>query len=119
MAMTSKVSGKAAALDGRRFAMVSSTASRVDPDRPTEFLYHQTGQLVWGEYTGDTVTQGRFVGSFDGETLSISFAHELAADLTVVRGSADSRVEMREGTMHLVETFFIDGVEHESVCIEI
>lgn len=117
--MASGVSDDTVLLDGKKFAMVSSTASSVDPDHPTEFVYHQTGQLVWGEYTGDTVTQGRFVGSFDGNTLSISFAHELIADLSVVRGSADSRVEDRNGVMHLVETFFLDGVEHESICIEI
>lgn len=117
--MTPRVSKGTVVLDGKKFAMVSSTASSVDPDHPTEFLYHQTGQLVWGEYTGDTVAQGRFVGAFDGDTLSISFAHELVADLSVVRGSADSRVEDRDGGLHLVETFFLDGVEHESVCVEI
>jgi len=117
--MTSMDSDGAVSLNGRRFAMVSSTASRVDPDRPTEFRYHQQGQLTWGEYTGDTVTQGRFVGAFDGEVLAISFAHELAADRSVVRGSAESRVEVREGIVHLVETFFVDGVEHESVCVEV
>lgn len=99
--------------------MVSSTASDVDPHSPTEFLYHQQGKLVWGEYHGDTVTQGRFVGSFDGETLAISFAHELVATLEVATGSATSRVEERDGVTHLIETFFLDDVEHESICIEI
>lgn len=117
--MSSHASNDVVSLDGRRFAMVSSTASRVDPDSPTEFSYHQQGKLVWGEYHGDTVTQGRFVGSFDGEVLKISFAHELVANLEVATGSAQSRVEERDGVTHLIETFYINGTEHESVCIEI
>lgn len=58
-------------LDGQRFAMVSSTASIVDPQSPTTFTYHQDGLLVWGEYTGDTVTEGRFVGSVDGDVVGV------------------------------------------------
>ncbi|WP_209305635.1 hypothetical protein [Microbacterium sp. dk485] len=107
-------------LDGLRFAMVSSTASIVDPHAPTTFTYHQEGQLVWGEYTGDTVTEGRFVGSVEGDLVSISFAHALASDGTVVRGSADSRIEHADdGRMRLVESFAVGGVEHESICIQL
>lgn len=99
--------------------MVSSTASMVDPQAPTRFTYHQQGDLVWGAYTGDTVTQGRFVGSLQGAHLGISFAHELVADRTVVRGQATSTVEEREGRLYLVENFAIDGIDHESVCAQI
>ncbi|MCR2800414.1 MULTISPECIES: hypothetical protein [unclassified Microbacterium] len=107
-------------LDGQRFAMVSSTASIVDPQSPTTFTYHQDGLLVWGEYTGDTVTEGRFVGSVDGDVVGISFAHALAADGSIVRGSADSRAERAEdGRLRLVESFVVDGVDHESVCIQL
>ena len=107
-------------LDGRRFAMVSSTASVVDPQSPTTFTYHQDGLLVWGEYTGDTVTEGRFVGGIAGDVVGISFAHALVADGSVVRGNADSRVECAEdGRMRLVESFAVDGVDHESVCIQL
>src|SRR3546814_18353859 len=107
-------------LDGLRFAMVSSTASIVDPHSPTIFTYHQDGRLVWGEYTGDTVTEGRFVGSVEGDIVGISFAHALAADGTVVRGSAESRVERAEGgPIRLVEPFAVDGVDHESFCVQV
>jgi hypothetical protein len=107
-------------LDGLRFAMVSSTASVVDPQSPTTFTYHQDGLLVWGEYTGDTVTAGRFVGSVDGDVVGISFAHALVADGTVVRGSADSRIERADdGRMRLIESFSVGGIDHESVCIQL
>ena len=99
--------------------MASSTASAVDPDSPTRFVYHQQGELVWGSYTGDTVTQGRFVGSLAEVTLAISFAHELVADRSVVRGDATSRVEEREGTIALIEEFTMDGAAHESVCLQV
>lgn len=105
-------------LDGLQFLMVSSTASAVDPQAPTRFRYHQQGRLVWGEYLGDTVTQGRFVGQLERNTLDISFAHELVADRSVVRGQATSRVEDRDGTIYLVESFDKDGQEHESICVQ-
>ena len=107
-------------LDGMRFAMVSSTASEVDPDAPTTFDYHQDGRLIWGEYTGDTVTEGRFVGEVAGAEVRVSFAHALVADGTVVRGDAVSRAEQAEdGRLRLVEDFAVDGVDHVSVCLQV
>lgn len=106
-------------LDGLVFDMASSTASVVDPTSPTRFVYHQQGELVWGSYTGDTVTEGRFVGQLAGTELAISFAHELVADRSVVRGEATSRVEERDGTIALIEEFTKDGAAHESVCLPV
>lgn len=106
-------------LDGLVFDMVSSTASVVDPQSPTRFVYHQQGELVWGSYTGDTVTEGRFVGQLSGTDLAISFAHELVADRSVVRGDATSRVEEQDGRIALIEEFAKDGVAHESVCLQV
>lgn len=74
---------------------------------------------MWGSYTGDTVTQGRFVGRLSEVTLAISFAHELVADRSVVRGDATSRVEQREGRIALIEEFALDGAAHESVCLQV
>lgn len=100
--------------------MLSSTASVVDESAPTTFDYHQSGRLVWGEYTGDTVTEGRFVGEVVDAEVRISFAHALADDGSVVRGDAVSRVEHAEdGRMLLVEDFVIDGVPHVSVTAQV
>lgn len=106
-------------LDGLVFDMVSSTASAVDPESPTRFTYRQQGELVWGSYTGDTVTEGRFVGRLGDAELAISFAHELVADRSVVRGEATSRVEEQDGRIALIEEFTKDGVQHESVCRQV
>ena len=51
--------------------------------------------------------------------LAISFAHELVADRSVVRGEATSRVEERDGTIALIEEFTKDGAAHESVCLQV
>ncbi|WP_295013547.1 hypothetical protein [uncultured Microbacterium sp.] len=107
-------------LDGLRFAMVSSTASEVDPQAPTTFHYHQDGRLIWGEYTGDTVTEGRFVGEVVEAEVRVSFAHALVSDGSVVRGDAVSRAEHEDdGTLRLVEDFAVDGVDHVSVCRQV
>ena len=107
-------------LDGLRFAMVSSTASAVDADAPTTFDYHQDGSLIWGEYTGDTVAAGRFVGELAGAEVRVSFAHALASDGSVVRGDAVSRAERAEdGRIRLVEDFAVDGVDHVSICVQV
>lgn len=107
-------------LDGLRFAMVSSTASAVDPAAPTTFVYHQDGLLIWGEYTGDTVTEGRFVGEIADAEVRVSFAHALASDGTVVRGDAVSRAEWSEdGRIRLIEDFAVDGVDHVSICEQV
>ncbi|MBK8730858.1 MAG: hypothetical protein IPM00_16635 [Tetrasphaera sp.] len=100
--------------------MVSSTASIVDPVHPTTFTYHQRDRLLWGEYTGDTVTEGRFVGEVAGTEVRISFAHALVSDGSVVRGDATSRAEQAEdGRIRLVEDFTVDGDAHVSVCIQV
>ncbi|WP_226899533.1 hypothetical protein [Nonomuraea phyllanthi] len=108
-------------LNGRTFVMVSSTASAVDQDSPTEFRYREEDGVVWGSYTGDTVTQGRFVGTRDGELVSISYVHALKAGGTA-GGQSSSRIETADdGLLRLVEEFSFDGDDtvHVSVCREV
>jgi hypothetical protein len=107
-------------LDGRVFDMVSSTASSVDPDAPTRFTYHEADGVLWGEYTGETVTIGRFVGTRDGDLVHVRFVHALVAGGEPVSGGASSRIERDErGGLRLVEDFEVDGVPHISVCAEV
>ena len=107
----------AGSLDGRTFAMVSSTASRVDPAAPTRFLYHEVDGMVWGEYTGDTVSAGRFVGTRTGEQLQVAFVHVPVQGGAPVSGEAVSRVEQdADGALRLVEDFEADGEPQVSVC---
>ncbi|MFG1752405.1 hypothetical protein [Streptosporangium sandarakinum] len=108
-------------LDGRRFVMVSSTASEVDPAGPTEFSYRESGGVIWGDYTGDTVVHGRFVGTRDGDRIEISYVHLLKSGERA-GGRSGSRIEPRDGgRLRLVEefTFTGDDAVHVSVCDEV
>lgn len=99
--------------------MVSSTASDVSADKPSVFRYHQDGDMVWGEYTGDTVLLGRFAGRRDGNSITIGFAHSPSAGGSALLGTATSRIELgADGRMLLIEDFEKDGVAHRSVCQE-
>jgi hypothetical protein len=106
-------------LDGTEFIMESSTASTVDASAPTRFWYSENGGLVWGNYVGDTVTEGRFVGERRGRTLTVQFVHTLAADGSHVSGSSTSRIDGDPGDLRLVEDFVIDGHQHVSVCTQV
>jgi hypothetical protein len=107
-------------LDRRVFDMVSSTASRVDPDSPTRFTYYEADGVLWGDYAGDTVDVGRFCGTREQDTIDISFVHRGRSG-DVVRGSAQSRIERDDaGILTLVEDFVApDGSPAVSVCREV
>ena len=107
-------------LDGRVFDMVSSTASRVDPESPTRFVYHEADGVLWGEYSGDTVRTGRFVGTRADDLIHVRFVHALLAGGEPISGGASSRIEQDDrGGLRLVEDFEVDGVPHLSVCAEV
>lgn len=108
-----------ASLDGRSFVMISSSNSAVDPASPSRFSYREREGIVWGDYVGDTVTFGRFIGTRVGDELNISFAHVLTSSGSVITGTSGSRVEQAGGGLRLVESFQVDGVEHVSVCVEV
>jgi hypothetical protein len=114
-------SPKAPSLDGREFVMESSTASRVDPESPSRFRYSERDGVVWGDYDGDTVTFGRFVGTRSGDVLEVSFAHVLVEGGAVVSGSSRSVVQAPdpEDRLRLVEDFRIGDADHVSVCVEV
>jgi hypothetical protein len=107
-------------LNGREFVMESSTASRVDPVAPTRFQYSEREGVVWGSYLGDTVTEGRFVGTREADRLTVWFVHALVDGGDVVSGTSVSVIETdAEGGIRLVENFEIDGAAHVSVCTEV
>nr|WP_179549283.1 hypothetical protein [Herbiconiux flava] len=100
--------------------MESSTNSAVDPASPSRFHYFEREGVIWGDYDGDTVTFGRFVGTRTGDALQVSFVHQMLDGVTVVSGTGGSRVELdAEGRVRLVEDFEIDGVDHVSICVEV
>lgn len=101
------------------FAMTYSSGSTVSPTSPTVFRYRQDGQMVWGEYFGDSVRLGRFVGRRDGDALSIRFAHRPSSGADVVLGEAESTIRWNsDGKLELYETFEKNGTAHVSICVE-
>lgn len=109
-------------LDGRRFAMVSSTASEVDPGAPTRFAYHEADGVIWGGYEGDTVLVGRFAGVRRHDEIELGYVHVGRAGRETVTGHSGSRIEvLPDGRLRLVERFAFDGddTEHVSVCEEL
>jgi hypothetical protein len=99
--------------------MESSTNSAVDPNSPSSFQYFERDGVIWGDYDGDTVTFGRFVGTRVGNELSVSFAHVMVTDGRVVTGTSGSVVEATADGIRLVENFTIDDVNHVSICVEV
>lgn len=108
------------ALDGKAFDMISSTSSAVDADAPTRFLYREADGVLWGDYTGDTVIVGRFVGRREDDELHISFVHR-GVDGSTAQGSAVSRITRDDaGRLVLTERYATpDGEQHVSVCREV
>ncbi len=107
-------------LDGRIFDMVSSTASVISALEPTRFRYSERDGVVWGEYRGDTVTEGRFCGTRDGAALRVAFVHRSTAG-SLVSGEAVSTISRAEdGLLVLTEDFALpDGSPQVSVCREV
>jgi hypothetical protein len=99
--------------------MESSSNSAVDPSSPSSFQYFERDGVIWGDYDGDTVTFGRFVGTRVANQLSVSFVHVMTADGRVVTGASGSTVEAAAEGLRLVENFTIDGVDHVSICVEV
>jgi hypothetical protein len=100
--------------------MVSSTTSAVDPDAPSVFRYFEEDGMIWGDYTGDTVTIGRFVGTRTGDTIHVSFVHVLVSDRTVVAGDGESTIELADDdSLRLVEHYEMHGSPQLSVCVEV
>ncbi len=108
----------APSLDGRRFVMESSTNSEVNPEAPSRFRYSERDGVIWGDYDGDTVAFGRFVGTRVHNSLTVSFVHVMAADGAVVSGTGGSTIEASGDRVRLVEHFRVGGVDHMSVCVE-
>ncbi|MGY1550233.1 hypothetical protein ACW5CM_00455 [Microbacterium sp. A588] len=106
-------------LDGRTFKMTSSTTSVVNHDAPSTFRYFEKDGVVWGDYIGDTVTFGQFVGTRTGNVISINFVHVLVADGSVVTGSGDSNIEQDENGLRLVEHYEMFGKPQLSICVEV
>ncbi len=107
-------------MDGLIVDMVSSTTSAVDPARPTRFIYHESENIVWGEYVGDTVIVGRFSGIRENDVVRLSYHHR-QHNAGVTAGQAESIISREPGGLLRLTEFYLtpDGTEHVSVCRQV
>lgn len=105
-------------LDNHLFVMASSTASVVDPSDPSRFRYHELDGTIWGNYTGGTVKNGRFIGIRSGNDLTVSFVHTVLETNKQVLGTSNSRIEQGATGLKLVEEFQVGPEHHVSVCVD-
>lgn len=107
-------------LNGRSFGMVSSTSSVVDQAAPTVFNYWEDNGLIWGDFDGDTVRQGRLTGLRSGDTFTLRFILENKAG-GFTQGEAVTKISFDEsGKMILTEDFkSADGAPQQSICREL
>lgn len=107
-------------LDQVSFVLETTTASVVNEDAPTRFDFNEADGVVWGLYTGDTVTTGHCVGRNEGGILQEYFVHHVVASDATLLGDSTTRVQTRDdGRLELVEDFVLDGVPGYSVCVQI
>ncbi|RLP76399.1 hypothetical protein D9V32_05890 [Mycetocola tolaasinivorans] len=101
------------------FEMVTSTTSVVAAE-PTLFRYFENEGVVWGDYTGDTVIEGRFSGIREGDTLHMSYNHR-SKNGNLVHGNDTTIVSRQaDGLLRLTE-FYVgaNGEPQLSVCREV
>jgi len=91
-------------LDGVTFTSVANSEGG-DVDGRTTFVYQQSGDEVWAEYSGGVITRGFLVGIRIGDRLSFRYVH-LSIDGLTSTGRCESVITLDgEGCLVLDETW--------------
>lgn len=95
-------------LDGRVFRSADAVAGgQVTSD--TEFRFRQSGDMVWGRYSGGGIRLGFLVGTSDGSTVRFRYT-QLDTSGETASGSSIDRVEvLPDGRVRLHETWAWDS----------
>lgn len=103
-------------LDGRVLRQLQTGgAGRLDAT--TELRVRQSEDLVWGRYSGGVIRLGFFVGTSDGETVSVRFTQLSAAGETA-SGSSVQRVEqLDDGRVRLRERWVYESRPGEGTAV--
>jgi len=79
-------------LEGRVFAAIENTPNG-DADSKTRFHYHQQGNIVWADYSGEKILRGQLLGQAAADG-SLEFAYQhLAGDGAPRTGTCKSTAE--------------------------
>jgi len=97
-------------LDGRVFRALAPVAGgQVTPE--TEIRFRQSGDMVWGRYSGGAIRMGFFVGTSDGETARFRYT-QLDTTGETATGSSVDRIELLpDGRVRLHEAWTWDSRE--------
>jgi hypothetical protein len=95
-------------LDGRVFRSVAAVAGgQVTPE--TEFRFRQSGDMIWGRYSGGGIRLGFLVGTSDGATARFRYT-QLDTTGETASGSSVDRIEaLPDGRLRLHETWAWDS----------
>ena len=97
-------------MDGRvLFSPDAVAGGEVGPE--TEFRFRQSGDMVWGRYSGGGIRMGFFVGTSDGATLRFRYT-QLNTRGETASGSTTDRIEvLDDGRVRLHEQWAWDSRE--------
>ena len=95
-------------MDGRvLFSPDAVEGGEVGPD--TEFRFRQSGDMVWGRYSGGRIRMGFFVGTSDGSTIHFRYT-QLNAEGETATGATTDRIELlADGRVRLHERWAWDS----------
>lgn len=75
----------------------------------TEFRFRQSGDMVWGRYSGGGIRLGFLVGTSDGTTLAFRYT-QLDTTGETASGSSTDRIEvLDDGRVRLHESWAWDS----------
>ena len=99
--------GNGVDMDGRVCHAVGPSGGDVDP--ATEFRFRQSGDMVWGRYSGGRIRMGFLVGTSDGSTLDFRYT-QLTTDGATATGHSRDRIErLADGRVRLHEAWAWDS----------
>jgi hypothetical protein len=103
-------------MDGRVLRAAGDVAGgEVSGD--TEFRFRQSGDMVWGRYSGGSIRMGFLVGTSDGETIRFSYTQLNTAGETATGHSTDRMELLEDGRVRLHETWAWDSRAGEGTSV--
>ena len=103
-------------LDGRVFGAVGAVAGG-QVSTATEFRFRQSGDMVWGRYSGGAIRMGFFVGTSDGATVTFRYTQLDTDGETATGFSVDRIEELPDGRVRLHEQWAWDSREGEGTSV--
>ena len=95
-------------MDGRVLRSITAVeGGQVTPD--TEFRFRQSGDLLWGRYSGGGIRLGFLVGTSDGQTLRFRYTQVDGSGETATGSSVDRIEALPDGRVRLHETWAWDS----------